>query len=224
GAAAVTSTGAAASTPAGEPPREAGPSGAATSRPVPGAGRRAASAGAATRAAAGRAASESGDVAGRTESARGGEPAPPSAPLSGVAVAVVGEEPLAGTVASLLQSEVQGAGLQALDAANLPGAEDLLRGGGQPSANDLLRSLRGSGAAVLVMAKVQRVGERTLSYMDRQDVAYSSRVTLTGYDLRTGRQKGQSRSAVVEYTQLSLEQASDKALGPLARQLVEDIR
>jgi hypothetical protein len=77
---------------------------------------------------------------------------------------------------------------------------------------------------VLVLARVQRVGERMLSYMGRQDVAYSSRVTLTSYDLATGRQKGQSQSAMVEYTQLSLEQASEKALAPLARQLAEEVR
>ena len=147
-----------------------------------------------------------------------------AAALSGVAVAVVGEEPLAGTVASLVQSELSAAGMQALDAATLPGSEDLLRGQGEPSATELVRSLRGSGAAVLVLAKVQRVGERMLSYMGRQDIASSSRVTLTSYDLATGRQKGQSRSAMVEYTQLSLEQASQKALAPLARQLAEEVR
>ena len=159
----------------------------------------------------------------RSEASQGTETARAAA-LSGTAIAVLGEEPLAGTVSSLLQSEVQGAGLQALDASALPGSEDLLRGRGEPSATELIRSLRASGAAVLVLAKVQRVGERMLSYMGRQDVAYSSRVTLTGYDLATGRQKGQTRSAIVEYTQLSLEQASEKALGPLARQLVEEIR
>jgi hypothetical protein len=147
-----------------------------------------------------------------------------AAALSGAAVAVVGDEPLAGKVASLLQSELSAAGVQALDAATLPGTEDLLRGRGEPSATELIRSLRGSGAAVLVLARVQRVGERMLSYMGRQDVAYSSRVTLTSYDLATGRQKGQSQSAMVEYTQLSLEQASEKALAPLARQLAEEVR
>ncbi|MBZ5588403.1 MAG: serine/threonine protein kinase [Acidobacteriia bacterium] len=148
----------------------------------------------------------------------------PAQGLSGVAVAVVGEEPLAGAVSSLLQSELQAAGLQTLDAATLPGSEDLLRTHGEPSVNELIRSLRASRAAVLVLARVQRVGERMLSYMGRQDVAYSSRVTLVGYDLATGQQKGQSRSAMVEYTQLNLEQATDKAVGPLARDFAQQVR
>ncbi len=146
-----------------------------------------------------------------------------AAPTGGIAVAVVGEEPLAGTVSSLLQSDLQSAGLQVLDAATHPGSEDLLRGGAEPSVGELLRALRASGARVLVVGRVQRVGERILSYMGRQDVAYSSRVTLTSFDLATGRQAGPARSATVEYTQLNLEQNAEKTLGPLAREIADGL-
>jgi serine/threonine-protein kinase len=194
-----------------------------TSRPQMGAGRQGTSRATGAESAAATSGRASGVTRQHSEASQGSG-TDQAAALSGVAVAVVGEEPLAGTVASLVQSELSAAGMQALDAATLPGSEDLLRGQGEPSATELVRSLRGSGAAVLVLAKVQRVGERMLSYMGRQDIAYSSRVTLTSYDLATGRQKGQSRSAMVEYTQLSLEQASQKALAPLARQLAEEVR
>jgi len=154
---------------------------------------------------------------------QGAEPRRQAEQLASVAVAVVGEEPLAGTVSSLLQSELQAAGLQVLDASTLPGSEDLLRNHGEPSANQLIRALRGDGATVLVLARVQRVGERMLSYMGRQDVVYSSRVVLTIYNLATGQPRGQTRSATVEYTQLNLEQSAEKTLGPVAREVAEDL-
>jgi len=166
----------------------------------------------------------SGPATGDSGTSEGAEPRRQAGELAGVAVAVVGEEPLAGTVSSLLQSELQAAGLQVLDASTLPGSEDLLRNHGEPSANQLIRALKGDRAAVLVLARVQRVGERMLSYMDRQDVAYSSRVVLTSYDVATGQPRGQSRSVTVEYTQLNLEQSAEKTLGPVAREVAEEVR
>ena len=194
-----------------------------TAGPRTGAGRRGTSrsVGAVSGAAASEDATPSAQEGSRASQGNGSSRA---AATGGAAVAVIGDEPLAGAVASVIQSELSAAGVQALEAATMPGSEDLLRGGGEPSATELARSLRGSGAAVLVLVKVQRVGERMLSYMGRQDVAYSSRVTLTAYDLTSGRQRGQARSGMVEYTQLSLEQATAKAIAPLARELAEEVR
>ncbi|MGE5235876.1 MAG: serine/threonine-protein kinase [Acidobacteriota bacterium] len=144
--------------------------------------------------------------------------------LSGVAVAVVGEQPLAGSVSSVLLSSLAGAGLQPLDAASLPGAEDLLGGRGLPRSADLIEVLRAQGLAVLVLAKVERVGERQLQYMNRYDTAYSDRVTITCYDLATGRPKGRPSTATVEHTSLNVDQATEKAIGPLAAEIAEQAR
>jgi hypothetical protein len=141
-----------------------------------------------------------------------------------VAVAAVGEQLLVGTVSSFVQSELQAAGLQPLDAATLPATEGLVRGQGDPGTEELIRALRGAGVAVLVLARVVPAGQRELQYMDRYDVAYSSRVTVTCYDVATGRPRGRSLSATIEYTTLTIERSTDKALGPLAREIAQQVR
>ncbi|HQT95919.1 MAG TPA: protein kinase, partial [Thermoanaerobaculaceae bacterium] len=85
-----------------------------------------------------------------------------------VAVAVVGDQPLAGVVASLVQSDLSSAGLQPVDAASLPGAEELLRGRGAPGSGELVRAVGTSDAAALVVVRIEPAGERTLSYMGRR--------------------------------------------------------
>ncbi len=139
-----------------------------------------------------------------------------------VAIAIVGDQPLAGVVAGLVQSDLSSAGLQPVDAASLPGAEDLLRGREIPSSGELVRAVATSNAASLVVVRIEPAGERALSYMGRRDVAYSSRVTFTCFDLATGRPKGTSPGATIEYTSLSVERAAEKglssAIGEVVRQ------
>lgn len=137
-----------------------------------------------------------------------------------VAVAVVGDQPLAGIVASLVQSDLSSAGLQPVDAASLPGAEELLRGQGGVGSGEFVRAVSASDAASLVVVRIEPAGERALSYMGRRDVAYSSRVTFTCFDLATGRQKGASSGATVEYTSLSVERAAEKALASAIGEVV----
>jgi eukaryotic-like serine/threonine-protein kinase len=149
---------------------------------------------------------------------------PAEAAAGGVAFAVVGDPALAGPVSSLLASELESAGLQAVDAASLPAAEDVLRPGGEPSSGELLRALGGVGVGVLVVARVQHVGERMLSYMGRQDVATSSRVTVTCYDVASGRPRGRPLAATVEYTALNAESAAQKALGSLLQEAAQQAR
>jgi serine/threonine-protein kinase len=148
----------------------------------------------------------------------------PAQALVGVAVAAVGEQLLVGTVSSFVQSELQAAGLQPLDAATLPATEGLVRGQGEPGTEELIRALRGAGVAVLVLARVVPAGQRELQYMDRYDVAYSSRVTVTCYDVATGRPRGRSLSATIEYTTLTIERSTEKALGPLAQEIAQQVR
>jgi hypothetical protein len=147
-----------------------------------------------------------------------------AAALSGVAVAATGERPIAGIVASFLQSELQSTGLQPLDAASLPGTEGLLAGGGEPGVGDLLGKLRGAGVAKLVLARVEAAGQRELHYMGRSDTAYTSRVTVTCYDVAAGRPIGRSLSATFESTVLNQEQATEKALAPLVTEIAQQVR
>ena len=144
--------------------------------------------------------------------------------LAGVAVGVTGERPIAGIVSSFLQSELQGSGLQPLDAATLPGTEELFAGGGEPGVGDLIRRLRGEGVAKLVLARVEPAGQRELRYMGRSDTAYTSRVTVTCYDIATGRPKGRSLNATFESTSINQEQATEKALSPLTTEIVQQLR
>jgi serine/threonine-protein kinase len=139
---------------------------------------------------------------------------------SRVAVAVVGDQPLAGVVAGLVQSDLTSAGLQPIDAASLPEAEELLRGREVSGSSELVRAVGASGAAALVVVRIEPAGERALSYMGRQDVAYSSRVTFTCFDLATGRPRGSSPGATVEYTSLSVERAAEKALASAISEVV----
>jgi len=144
--------------------------------------------------------------------------------LAGVAVAAFGEQLLVGTVASVVQLELERAGLQPLDAATLPAVERLVRGQEEPATDELVRAMREAGLAVLVLARVTPAGQRDLQYMGRFDVAYSSRVTLTCYDVATARPKGRSLSATIEYTTLTIEAATERALGPLVREIEPQAR
>jgi hypothetical protein len=144
--------------------------------------------------------------------------------LAGVAVAAFGEQLLVGTVASVVQSELERAGLQPLDAATLPATEQLMRDQGEPATEELLRATRDAGVAFLVLARVTPAGQRELQYMDRYDVAYSSRVTLTCYDVATARPKGRSLAATIEYTTLTIEAATERALAPLVQEIERQAR
>jgi eukaryotic-like serine/threonine-protein kinase len=141
---------------------------------------------------------------------------------SGVAVAVTGDQALVGPVSSVLTSELEAAGVQAIDAQTLPATEDLVRRG-DVSAARLIDRLRGEGVAMLLLARVEPIGQRELYYLGRSDTAYSARITLTTYDLSTGRPVGSSRSATIEYTSRTAERESEKVLGPLARSVSQGL-
>jgi serine/threonine-protein kinase len=168
--------------------------------------------------------STSGGEAGASSAAATSSAESAAPALAGVAVGATGEAPIAGIVASYLQSELHGAGLQALDAASLPDTEDMFGGGGSPAVRDVLGRLRGAGVAKLVLARVEAAGQRELRYMGRSDTAYTSRVTVTCYDVATGRPQGGSLSATFESTSLNQQQNTEKALDPLISQLVQRLR
>ena len=142
---------------------------------------------------------------------------------AGVAIAATGDAGLLGAVSSVLRSELEAAGIEVVDAQSLPATEDLLRRG-DASAGRLIDRLSREGYAVLLLARVDPTGQRELSYYGRHDIAYSSRVTLTTYDLATGRPFGPSGTATIEYTSINAQSEAEEAVGPIARSSAKAIR
>jgi len=142
---------------------------------------------------------------------------------AGVVIAATGDQGLLGAVSSVIRSELEASGVEAVEAQTLPATEDLVRGGGA-SAGHLIDVLRNEGFAVLLLARIDPTGQRELNYYGRHDIAYSSRVTLTAYDLATGRPFRSSSAATIEYTSINAESESQDVVGPLARVMATAIR
>ena len=142
---------------------------------------------------------------------------------AGVAIAATGDPALLGAVSSVLRSELEAAGIEVVDAQTLPATEDVLRRG-DVSAARLIDRFSAEGYAVLLLARVDPTGQRELSYYGRHDTAYSSRVTLTTYDLATGRPFGSSGHVTIEYTSINAENESEERVGPLAKSAARAIR
>jgi eukaryotic-like serine/threonine-protein kinase len=142
--------------------------------------------------------------------------------LSGVAVAATGDQALLGAVSSVLRAESESAGLEAVNAHDLPSTEDMLQG--RVAVRDLIAELRDDGYAVLMLARIEPTGQRELSYHGRRDTAYTARVTVTPYDLATGRPFGSPQSAEIRYTSINVESESQDVVGPLARSAANAIR
>jgi eukaryotic-like serine/threonine-protein kinase len=141
---------------------------------------------------------------------------------SGVAVAVTGDPALVGPISSVLSSKLSGAGIDVVDASVLPSTESLLRS--DPSAARLIETLGGEGLRMLLLARVDPTGERQLNYMGRSETAYSSRITVTLYDLATGRPVGQPQASSIEYTTRSADREAEKAVGRIGRTAADRIR
>jgi serine/threonine-protein kinase len=148
--------------------------------------------------------------------------APKQRGLSGVAIAAIGDQPLLGAVASVLRDEAGGAGLEAVDANSLPSTEDLVQG--RAPVRDLIAQLRDDGYAVLMLARIEPTGSRELSYYGRRDTAYTSRITVTAYDLATGRPFGTPQTESITYTSINMDSESQDVVGPLARAVARAIR
>jgi len=148
-------------------------------------------------------------------------PPPRRRALSGVAVAAVGDQPLVGAVSSVLRAEADAAGLDAVDANTLPSTEDMV---GRASTRSLLAQLREDGFAVLMLARIEPTGSRELSYYGRRDTAYTSRITVTAYDLATGSPVGTPQTESITYTSINMDSESQDVVAPLARVVARSIR
>jgi len=154
-------------------------------------------------------------------------PAPTRAPAPApvkrsnkVAIAVQGDSGLNSAVADVLSSELSSAGLDVVNADDLPATEGMA---GSASAGALIHRL-GNSAGILVIARIEATGQRELNYMGRSDTAYGSRVNVTVYDVASGNPIGSRASAPVEYTQLNAQRKAEEAVAPLARKAAEAIQ
>lgn len=143
--------------------------------------------------------------------------------LPGVAVAAMGDQALLGAVSGVLRSEAEAAGLEVVDAHLLPSTEDLLQGRGA-AVRDLIAQLREDGYAVLMLARIEPTGQRQLSYYGRYDTSYQARVTVTAYDLATGRPFGTPQTGSMSYTSINVDSESEDVVTPLARATARTIR
>lgn len=147
-------------------------------------------------------------------------PPPPAAQaLHGTAVVVTGERLLAGALETVLVREVASRGETPVDLWSLPESEAVLRGRDDVSAAQLLPVLREDGVARLMLARVEFVASRELSYMGRRDTAYTSRITITVYDVASARPTGRSVSENVEYTALNADRQVAQALRPRSQDI-----
>ena len=134
---------------------------------------------------------------------------------------MAGDPGLNPAVATVLGSEIEAAGLQAINAEDV---SEGLTGNADINSAALIDRLRDAGVAVLVLARIKPTGQRALSYMGRNDTAYGANVSLTTYDVATGRPIGSRGSANIEYTQLTAEREAEKIVGKLARKATEAIQ
>ena len=142
--------------------------------------------------------------------------------LSGVAVAAIGDRVVLGAVSSAMRTEAEAAGLDVVDANTLPSTEDLV--GARVPVRDLIAQLREDGYAVLMLARVEPTGSRELSYYGRYDTAYTARVTVTAYDVATGRPFGTPQTESMTYTSINVDSESQDVVAPLARAVARAIR
>jgi len=145
----------------------------------------------------------------------------PARRASGVAIAVSGDQNLVSSVTEVVTSELSAAGLHTVDAQSLPATENLVHGG---NTSRLISRLREEGYAVLVVARVEEAGSRELKYLGRYDTAYTSKVTLTTYDLSTGQPFGTPARGTIEYTTANADRKSEEVVGRLARNTAEAIQ
>ena len=150
------------------------------------------------------------------------EPPRPAHRASGVAVAVTGDPNLVNSVADTITSELGSAGLTTVNADTLPATENLVRG--DAAASRLISRLRDEGYAVMLLARVDVGAPRDLHYMGRYDTANSAKVTLTAYDLASGRPFGTPQRGTIEYTSLNVDKKVEEVVGRLARASAEEIQ
>lgn len=167
-----------------------------------------------------------GDVPGVAESAAeraaattvSSPTAPPGAPGS-IAVVALGERLMAGHVEEYLEERLRAHGHTLVDEKATVAGLTLFQGDQDPSIESVLDLLRPL-AERLVLVEVEYLGDRSLTYLGRGDVAYRSRVSVRALDLASGGPVGVAVEEEVEYTELNATRAARKSLGTEIRRFL----
>jgi len=144
----------------------------------------------------------------------------PSSPE--VAVVAVGDALLASPLEAELERAFRSEGLGIVSGS--PSIDSLRQNrGGNPSISEILGSLRGDGVRAVVIAQVDRLGSRELSFYGRKDVSSTSRVHIQAY-LVDGRRSISSWSEQIEYTAASAATEGETAAHRAAPSLASSVR
>jgi hypothetical protein len=135
-----------------------------------------------------------------------------------VAVLATGDPLLSGAVEDRLQSDLRSAGLEVRDS-GIERSE-----GERVELTSVLPTLASSGVHVLVLARVESLGHRDLSYYGRHDVAYKARVRLSILNVADQRSLGSVRSEDFDYTAVNGAGQAGDAVQAVSGELIEALR
>lgn len=139
-----------------------------------------------------------------------------------IAVIAMGDSLLASPLEAELEKAFRDEGL---DVVSGSAALDSLRRhrGGNPSVTDILASLRGDGVHAVVIAQVDHLADRELSFYGRKDVSSTSRVRIQAY-LVDGHRSIGSWNEQIEYTTVNASTEGENAAHRAAPGLANSVR
>lgn len=146
-------------------------------------------------------------------------PTASTAAAGSIAVVALGERLMAGHIEEYLEERLRAYGHTVVDEKSTAAGLTLFRGEQDPSIDGVLELLRPL-AERLVLVEVEYLGDRSLTYLGRADVAYRSRVSMRTLDLASGGPVGVAVEEEVEYTELNATRAARESLGTAVRRFV----
>lgn len=146
-------------------------------------------------------------------------PTDPAGGPGSIAVVALGERLMAGHIEGYLEERLQAYGQTLVDEKATAAGLTLFEGDQDPSIESVLALVRPL-AERLVLVEVEYLGDRSLTYLGRGDVAYRSRVSIRALDLASGGPAGEAVEEEVEYTALNAQRAARKAFGTEIRRFI----
>jgi len=147
----------------------------------------------------------------------------PDAPT--VAVIALGDPLLAQAVEQRLEHDLRDGGLDIGDEHGSLHLNDRLhRDGADLDVPSVLPILARDGFHVLVLARIERLGERELSYFGRKDTAFQARLRVHAFRVTGERSLGSGWSETLEYTALDAAPQAEQALQSFTGDLIQAIQ
>jgi len=150
------------------------------------------------------------------------ESSPPPPRATGITVVAVGEQLLATQIEELLERSIRTrTQAKLVNEKAIPGIDVLLAG--DPDLQSLLQSLR-PHARIMLLVDAELLTDRQITYLGRHDTVYTSRVSITPFDLASGQALGPGSNDRIEYNSLTVERKSEELLRPRLRHLLQSLR